>query len=815
MKKTLLLSILFLFTGLLSFAQMTITINVCDANAQSVRITGPWWGWNPVGGPEAADNGDGTWTVTFPDGLTENLEYTLVVDGFMENLVPAGDFSCAPINGPTYANRLWEVGSGNVSGITYGTCGSCSTLVTYGCTSSSALNYNSGATQDDGSCIYGADLPITFEGSSYEFEGWEGADVEIVDNPSKSGINTSNKVFKVVRNAVQAWAGSTIVTKPIDFFEDSIFKMKVYSPKANIPVTVKFESAAGSTGEFVVNTTKANQWEELTVNFGDEQPTDVLYNLVVIFNNGTLGDGSANSTYYLDDVRFDSQEIDNSTPVSDEVNVTFQVDMTGLEVHEDGVYLAGGEQFGQDGHLMTDQGNNIWAISLDLESGVTYKYKFRNQPSFGTWDGFEDSNSIAAGGCGMGQYNDRFVVVGSSDMTLDLVKYGSCSTDAAVLSGCMDVKASDYNAEATIQAKDGNGNIMCNYASCDDIPQPGCIYEIDGVFGPYAEGFGATECQGYGGTPCSDGGNTGTGGAGCMDSKASNYDSSATSQAEDQYGNQLCVYTSCDDVPGGVGCMYSDSFGPYAEGFGATECASYGGTPCDSGNSGNVSGCMDSKASNYDSSATSQAEDQYGNQLCVYTSCDDVPGGVGCMYSDSFGPYAEGFGATECTGYGGTSCDSGNSGNVSGCMDSNASNYNADATSQAMDQYGNLLCVFTSCDQIPGYGGCIYPDSFGPYAEGFGAAECTGYGGTACSDLNLLEANEKLTTIYPNPASNFIIIADLEYTAVDVYNLTGQLILSEINNQETINISNLAEGIYTLRITDINGNLSHSKLIKK
>ena len=662
MKKTLLLSFLLLFTGLVSHAQLTITTNVCSS-AESVRLTGPWWGWNPVGGPVGEDNGDGTWTITLDATPTDDMEYKLVVDGFAENLVPAGDFSCVPINGADYANRLWEVGSGNVSGITFGTCSSCSSLVTYGCTNSSALNYNSSATQDDGSCKYGSDLPITFEGSSYEFEGWEGAAVEIADNPSKSGINTSNKVFKVVRNADgQTYAGSTIVTKPIDFFEDSIFKMKVYSPKANIPVTVKFESSAGNTGDFVVNTTKSFEWEELTVNFGDEQPSDVLHDLVIIFNNGTKGDGTMFSTYYLDDIRFDSQTVDNSTPVTSKVNVTFQVDMTGIEAHEDGVYVAGGDQFGQDGHLMTDQGNNVWSVTLELESGVTYKYKFRNQPSFGTWDGFEDANSLAAGGCTTGQYDDRFVAVGSSDITLDLVKYGSCSMEGPAVSGCMDANASDYNAAATIQAKDGNGNTMCNYASCDDIPQAGCIYSTDGVFGPYAEGFGATECTGY------------------------------------------------------------------------------GGTPCDSGN---------------------------------------------------------------------------NSGDVSGCMDSNASNYNADATSQAMDQYGNLLCVFTSCDQIPGDGGCIYPDSFGPYAEGFGAAECAGYGGTACSDLNLLEGNQNLTAIYPNPASNFIIVADLDYTAVDIYNVTGQLILSERNSQGAINISDLVEGIYTLKIIDINGNLSHSKLIKK
>ena len=40
---------------------------------------------------------------------------------------------------------------------------------------------------------------------------------------------------------------------------------------------------------------------------------------------------------------------------------------------------------------------------------------------------------------------------------------------------------------------------------------------------------------------------------------------------------------------------------------------------------------------------------------------------------------------------------------VTGCMDVNASNYNADATVQGYDQWGNLQCVYSSCDDIPEY----------------------------------------------------------------------------------------------------------------
>ena len=53
-----------------------------------------------------------------------------------------------------------------------------------------------------------------------------------------------------------------------------------------------------------------------------------------------------------------------------------------------------------------------------------------------------------------------------------------------------------------------------------------------------------------------------------------------------------------------------------------------------------------------------------------------------------------------------------------GCMDENASNYNSEANVQAVDQYGNLQCVYVSCDDIPEYG-CIYEDGFGAFSQVF------------------------------------------------------------------------------------------------
>ena len=110
--------------------------------------------------------------------------------------------------------------------------------------------------------------------------------------------------------------------------------------------------------------------------------------------------------------------------------------MNDVDTHPDGVYLAGGN-FGQDGLLMDDSdGDDIWTVTATFpatEIGTTKQYKFRNQPSFGTWDGFEDQGGLIAGGCNTGQYNDRYFVVPAADSTIGTVCYGSCIACDATL----------------------------------------------------------------------------------------------------------------------------------------------------------------------------------------------------------------------------------------------------------------------------------------------------------------------------------------------------------------------------------------------
>ena len=104
-------------------AALVATVDLCGEMANEVRLTGPFWGWDPAGGPIATDNGDGTWSVTFDPAPDADMEYLWIVDGVQENLIGVGD--CTPItDGASYANRLWTVGSENISDV-YGSCTAC------------------------------------------------------------------------------------------------------------------------------------------------------------------------------------------------------------------------------------------------------------------------------------------------------------------------------------------------------------------------------------------------------------------------------------------------------------------------------------------------------------------------------------------------------------------------------------------------------------------------------------------------------------------------------------------------------------------
>lgn len=150
-------------------------------------------------------------------------------------------------------------------------------------------------------------LPLDFQSTTYPypFVNFGGATATVVNNPNPSGINTSSKVGKMVKGAPEVWAGSFIdLVNPINFTVLRTFKVKVHSPRVGAKLLLKVENPTNG-GQFYekeATTTVANAWEELTFDY-TAIPFGFYSRVVLIFDLGTAGDGSANFTYYFDDIR--------------------------------------------------------------------------------------------------------------------------------------------------------------------------------------------------------------------------------------------------------------------------------------------------------------------------------------------------------------------------------------------------------------------------------------------------------------------------------------------------------------------------------
>ena len=155
-------------------------------------------------------------------------------------------------------------------------------------------------------------LPLDFESATidYTFTGFGGGEVTRIDNPQSNGINTSGSVGQMVKNAGEVYGGATILlNSAIDFSNNKIFKVKVYSPRAGARLLLKVENSENADVFFEVEQTvvEANIWEELTFDFSAIAAAS-YQRLVLIFDLGTMGDGSADFTFLFDDIQLTSAD---------------------------------------------------------------------------------------------------------------------------------------------------------------------------------------------------------------------------------------------------------------------------------------------------------------------------------------------------------------------------------------------------------------------------------------------------------------------------------------------------------------------------
>jgi exo-beta-1,3-glucanase (GH17 family) len=179
---------------------------------------------------------------------------------------------------------------------------------------------------DDVAFIGGGGLPtgpftdLTFDsaGVVYTLTGFSGAeDSSLQPDPT----NAANTVVRVRRSATaETFAGTVVSTGPsltagtIPFSAtNKKMTVRVYSPKAGIPVRLKVEDAANTSHsvETEALTTKANAWETLTFDFANPVAGTPALNLgynynrvIIFFNFGVTGAVAGAQTFYFDDVVF-------------------------------------------------------------------------------------------------------------------------------------------------------------------------------------------------------------------------------------------------------------------------------------------------------------------------------------------------------------------------------------------------------------------------------------------------------------------------------------------------------------------------------
>ncbi|MEC7654117.1 MAG: hypothetical protein VX548_04150 [Bacteroidota bacterium] len=606
---------------------LDITVTVCG-DASEVRLTGPWWGWDPNGGPVATSNGDGTWSFEFCPAPTADMEYLLVVDGVQEDLINAphpdidgdgyGDlWGCTPVTDYwSYANRLWTVGSGDVTDITYGTCGSCDD--SYGCMDESACNFDSSANvMDFGVCEYISDNACDCAGNTLDALGVCGgscladADTDGVCDDVDDCVGSYDDCG--VCNGDNSSCTGCMDESACDYDASATIQAVGYSDTGSL----SFSWVQGSwTGEvsWSVNgeTYGFGSTPELSLaagiytiegfdSYGDGWNGSVL--TIIDNNSGTSYDFTLVSGNYSS---IDVEVTGGVVTLCDYESCTGCTDATACNYDEtstqdDGSCTYPSEEFDCDGNCIS--GSNVTLTLFDSYgdgggsvtiNGVTYTLELGSSQDFALCLDLNSCIDVVYAATDSWDYENSWSL---SDESGELASGGNESgLVGTCISGCMDDTACNYDESANIP------DDSCEY--------PQGIYDCDGNCNNDADGDGLCDEEEV---------------AGCVVPGACNYVALPTEL-------EPCVYPDpgydCDgnclgDEDGdGVcdaneisGCLDSSACNYNADATDSAEC-----------DFDSCLGCMDDTACNYDVDATQE------DGSCDYCSCSNASGG-----QDGFG----------------------------------------------------------------------------------------------------------------------------------------------------------------------------------
>jgi hypothetical protein len=147
-----------------------------------------------------------------------------------------------------------------------------------------------------------------FEPTFFPFAG---AQLVRIKNPDKSSLNESDYVLEYTKpQGSDAWAGFFYrLDNPVRLTDESVFRLKVWSPKANMEATMKLELVAGGgTPDQKITVTESGQWVELEWDLS-ELDRETPWDMVTVIMDQDVHPVPTTETWFLDDFRLEGVEI--------------------------------------------------------------------------------------------------------------------------------------------------------------------------------------------------------------------------------------------------------------------------------------------------------------------------------------------------------------------------------------------------------------------------------------------------------------------------------------------------------------------------
>lgn len=234
-------------------------------------------------------------------------------------------------------------------------------------------------------------------------------------NAANGNGNTSGDVIYLTSTTVQEAASGVEITFRVDMSQQTVSPLGVHiagSFQGWDPSATEMTDTGNSVYAITITLAEGEYIEYKFVNGNAWGMDETVPASCAVGGNRYFTVPSQNTT--LEAVCFGSCTICNPGTV----DITFQVDMSNATVSPLGVHIAGNFQgWNPGGTPMTEIGNNVWAVTIELGIGVFVEYKFINGNAWGM-------DETVPPQCAIGL--NRFLTVPAVPTTLDAVCFGSC-----------------------------------------------------------------------------------------------------------------------------------------------------------------------------------------------------------------------------------------------------------------------------------------------------------------------------------------------------------------------------------------------------